>query len=292
MGETAMTEVAVPADGAARLQALVPFARLDADELTDLAASVQWLHAPAGVRLFTVGDEPDGMYGILSGRVRFYAVDEGREVLTSDAGPGVTFGEVSLLVGGGRSRTGIVAREAMLVKITPERFAELMSSARVAAGVASLYAARFAAQPDPAGAADHAAAIVVDAAVAPADRDWFVGRLVRSVGDLANVTLLDRTRPDERTTREADVVLLLRRADDRPTAVDRARWRWPGIDPLAAPRTELVLLRQPAGAAPVGTAAWTDAVDATACHHVRRGVGGDVRRVARVLTGTATGLVL
>jgi NTE family protein len=292
MGETGMTEIAVPEDGAARLQKLVPFGRLDHDELTALAASVQWLHAPAGVRLFSVGEAPDGMYGILSGRIRFFGDDEGREVLTADAGPGVTFGEVSLLVGGGRSRTAVVARDALLVKVSPERFAELMSSAHVAAGVASLYAARFAARPDPAAAPDHPVEVVVDAAIGSADRDWFIGRLARAAGERANVTLLDSMQPDDRTTREADVVLLLRRAADQPPVADHARWRWPGLDPLAAPRTELVLLREPGSAGPVGSAAWTAAVAPTALHHVRRGVGGDVRRVARLLTGTATGLVL
>ncbi len=287
---TGTTEVAMPPDGATRLRELVPFARLDHDELAELAAGVQWLDAPAGVRLFSVGDPPDGMYGVLSGRIRFFALDEGRELLSADAGPGVIFGEVSLLVGGGRSRTAVVARDALLVKVTPERFAELMSSAHVAAGVASLYAARFAARPDPAGATEHPMSVVVDAAVGSADRDWFVGRVVRSVGELAHVSLLDRT--DDRTTREADVVLLLRRANDRPAAEEHARWRWPGLDPLAAPRTEVVLLRERDVDGTIGTSGWASAVGATSCHHVRRGADGDARRVARLLTGTATGLVL
>ena len=72
--------------------------------LRRLAGAVEWLHADAGVRLFTAGDEPDGMYGIVSGRVRFFTESDGHVVMTADAGPGVTFGEGALLVGGGRSR--------------------------------------------------------------------------------------------------------------------------------------------------------------------------------------------
>ena len=169
MGATGIGEMAMPPDGAAR--ELVPFARLDHDELTDLAASVEWLNAPAGLRLFTVGDPSDGMYGVLSGRVRVYALDDGpggaqrrcrarrhlrRGFRCSSAGP--------LAHRGGRPRRPARQGDA-------GRFAELMCSAHVATGVASLYAARFAGRPDPAEAPDHPPAVVVDAAVGRDDCD-------------------------------------------------------------------------------------------------------------------------
>jgi NTE family protein len=40
------------------------------------------------------------------------------------------------------------------------------------------------------------------------------------------------------------------------------------------------------------TAPWREAFEFGACHHVRRGVSGDVRRVGRHLSGTSIGLVL
>ena len=54
------------------------FRHLDDAGLDALAAAVEWLHVPAGARLFSVGDEPDGMYGLVSGRVRFFAEEDGR----------------------------------------------------------------------------------------------------------------------------------------------------------------------------------------------------------------------
>ena len=142
--------VDAPEDAVDRLRQLIPFARLDDDALRPLAADVEWLHADAGTRLFSVGDPPDGMYGIVSGRVRFFTETDGHVVRTADAGAGVTFGEGSLLVGGGRSRTAVVARDSLLVRVPPEHFETLMSSPEVATGVAMLLAARFAASPDPA----------------------------------------------------------------------------------------------------------------------------------------------
>ena len=72
--------VGAPEDAVARLRQLIPFARLDDAALRRLAGAVEWLRADAGVRLFTVGDEPDGMYGIVTGRVRFFTETDGHVV--------------------------------------------------------------------------------------------------------------------------------------------------------------------------------------------------------------------
>ncbi len=285
--------VPAPCDGAARLQALVPFAQLDDDARAELAAAVEWIEAPAGVRLFSVGDSTDGMYGILSGRVRFFAEEDGDIVLTADAGPGVTFGEGSMLVGGGRSRTAVVARDALLIRVPPEQFKKLMTSPHVAVGVASLFAARFASQPDPATGQEHPPAIAVDAQLAPPDRAWLVGELTRAVGERATVTVIEGVGAEaERLVRHADVLLLAREAHRRPYGLDPLASWWAGVDPLALPPVDLVLMRAGEDVAPGAAATWREAVGPAACHHVRRGVAGDVRRVGRHLTGTAVGLVL
>ena len=152
-----------PPDAAARLQTLIPFARLSHQALAALADTVEWLEVPAGVRLFSEGDAPDGLYGIVSGRVRFFAEVDERTVLTAEAGPGITFGEGSMLLEGGRSRTAVVSRDAQLIRVAPEHFQSLMSSSPVVAtGVASQLAARFAASPDPA-AERGPATIAIDA---------------------------------------------------------------------------------------------------------------------------------
>ena len=42
-------------DAVARLQTLIPFARLSGEALATLADTVEWLEVPAGVRLFSEG---------------------------------------------------------------------------------------------------------------------------------------------------------------------------------------------------------------------------------------------
>ena len=297
--------VGAPEDAVARLRQLIPFARLDDAALRRLAGAVEWLRADAGVRLFTVGDEPDGMYGIVTGRVRFFTETDGHVVMTADAGPGMTFGEGALLVGGGRSRTAVVARDALLVRVPPEHFHTLMTSPDVATGVAALIAARFAATPDPAAPPHGPAVVAVDVAAVRLDGDWFVERLAAAMGssviaastvgepERRCVVRLDADDPAaERWARRADVVLLLRDGGRPPYELERLRARWAGIDPLTASPTELVLLRRPGSAPPASTVVWRSAFEFAACHHVRRGMTTDVTRIARHLMGTSVALVL
>ena len=90
------------------------------------------------------------MYGLISGRVRFFAEEDGWPVMTAEGGPGITFGEGSLLVGGGRSRTAVVVRDALLVRLPPELFTTLMAtSPEIATRVARLLAARIAFKYEP-----------------------------------------------------------------------------------------------------------------------------------------------
>ena len=172
-----MTLIEAPSNATELLRTVFPFSQLDAEARQALATVVEWLHAGAGVRLFSMGDAPNGMYGIVSGRVRFFIEKPEGAVLTADVGPGVAFGEGSLLVGGGRSRTAVVWREALLVRVPNERFRDVLSSSEVAAGIAGLLAARFAELPHPPAHTDHPLAIAVDSGAANADRDWLVEEL-------------------------------------------------------------------------------------------------------------------
>ena len=297
--------VDAPEDAVDRLRQLIPFARLDDEALRPLAAEVEWLHADAGTRLFSVGDPPDGMYGIVSGRVRFFSEIDGHVVRSADAGPGVTFGEGALLVGGGRSRTAVVARDSLLIRVPPEHFETFMSTPQVATGVAMLLAARFAATPDPSDEPHGPPVVAVDVAAGTADGDWFVEQLAEALGsyiipasateepERRCVVRLDPDDPSaERWARRADVVLLLREGNRPPHDLSRLLSRWAGSDPLTETPTELVLLRRGGSAHPPSTALWRAAFEFAVCHHVRRGVGADVRRIGRHLSGTSVALVL
>lgn len=271
------------------MQLLLPFARLGSQARQALAAAAEWLEAPAGVRVFSCGDEPDGMYGIVSGRVRFFTEDEGRAEFTAEAGPGVTFGEGSLLLGGGRSRTAVVSRDALLVRLSPADFQSLMAaSPDVATVVAGTFAWRLANVHDPAAERVPALIALDAAAMRRSDVEAVLDQLRRVVGD--RVVLVDPTDEHaERTLRHADVVVVVRDGGRRPHDLDGLRAVWSALDPLAAPRAELVLVRSGGRG---DAAAWRTAFPFAECHHVRKGVADDVRRVGRHLAGTAVGLVL
>lgn len=288
------------------IRGLLVFRHLDQAGLDALAAAVEWLQVPAGARLFSLGDEPDGMYGLVSGRVRFFAEEDGRPVMTAEAGPGITFGEGALLVGGGRSRTAVVVRDALLVRLPPAVFTTLMaSSPQVATRVAGMLAARIAFKYEPAadGSADDT---VLVAATAPSDFAWFVDALRRRMGahvvgagDLGTarpprslVTVDSRDTADvARAVRQAERVLLVTTAREPSSHLARlAPVMQPDVDPLAAAPLELVLLSDSGRRPPAGT--WLSSHVFAACHHVRRDSDSDVARVARHLSGQAVGLVL
>ena len=85
----------------------------------------------------------------------------------------------------------------------------------------------------------------------------------------------------ERSTRQADLVLLVADGAQRPSAAAAT----------APPGAQLVLLHPAGTAAPSGTAAWLDSTALGEWHHVRAGDAFGVQRLVRRVTGTAVGLV-
>ena len=156
--------------------------------------------------------------------MRFFAEEDGRPVMTAEAGPGITFGEGALLIGGGRSRTAVVVRDALLVRLPPRCSPTLMAtSPEVASRIAGMLAARIAFKYEPTtdGSADDT---VLVAAAAPADFGWFVDALRRCTGahvvragdlDAARpprtIVIVDRRDPADvaRAVRQAERVLLV-----------------------------------------------------------------------------------
>jgi predicted acylesterase/phospholipase RssA/CRP-like cAMP-binding protein len=93
-----------------------------------------------------------------------------------------------------------------------------------------------------------------------------------------------------RCLRRADRILLLGEAGGSPAAGQLERTLFSGDD-VPAPRT-LVLIHDPGATLPSGTARWLEHRSVERCLHIRRGREEDVRRVARLLNGTAVGVVL
>lgn len=91
-----------------------------------------------------------------------------------------------------------------------------------------------------------------------------------------------------RCLRQADAVLVVARAVDRPGLLPVAA---EAVATLAGGPPELVLLHSADVTAPV-SGRWLEAGRFARHHHVRDGAAGDVDRVARGLTGRSVGLVL
>ena len=74
------------------------FARLDDQEIKDLAAQLDTKKYLKGQRLFAVGDPGGSMFLIASGQVEIYIVDDdGDKIVLNVNGPGEMFGEMSLI---------------------------------------------------------------------------------------------------------------------------------------------------------------------------------------------------
>jgi NTE family protein len=290
------------------LDALGPLEPARVDELIDAGT---WLQVPAGQRLFSAGDPPDGMYVIVDGRVRFFDEDDGIAVVRGELGPGHTFGEGSLLTGGHRSRTAVVVRDAVLLLVPPEHFMKLLvASPGMAVGVARWVAARL----EPARVAVSVAAppenvVVLPYGVTSGDIGWLVhelagaldARVVAAPADEPVTAGAERARlvvvdtndalAVARNVREADRVLVVTAPAGSP-AVPIPPLAHPSADPLVSPPVELVLFQGSEVDHPVATALWLVEGGFARHHHLRRRSRTDVARLARHLTGTAVALVL
>ncbi|MDI9409116.1 MAG: Crp/Fnr family transcriptional regulator [Candidatus Pacebacteria bacterium] len=76
----------------------------------------------AGDVLFEIGDPADSMYFVESGMVR---IGTGQFVF-EEAGDGTIVGELGIIDGTARSATGWAAVESTLIKVSPDRFFELV----------------------------------------------------------------------------------------------------------------------------------------------------------------------
>ena len=73
---------------------------------------------PDGARVYATGDPPNGLWGVIEGRVRLldYPV-AGAEVLVQSLGPGAWFGELSTLDGGPRPQDAVASGRTALLHL-------------------------------------------------------------------------------------------------------------------------------------------------------------------------------
>jgi len=99
---------------------------LDTSELHQMQSRLEWHHFSNGDVLFRQGDEADGMYVVINGRLRATIIPpQGEPEVIGEIGTGETIGEFALLTDEPRAATVFAVRETNAVKMTKSVFQQL-----------------------------------------------------------------------------------------------------------------------------------------------------------------------
>jgi NTE family protein len=293
---------------------------LDAETIREIVDEVEWISLPGGSVLYEAGQEADALYIVINGALGCHA-----------AGPSGTLravgqrlareiaGETELLSGTRRTLTVIAARDTEVARVPRALFARIVErNPACLMQLASSLARRLEAQYAPAQPATAAKRII---ALVPQDGPGndvadFAERLTRCLRTFGSAEMVLKANAADRTShwyhrletandvvvyvadprpsawsrlclRQSDCVLLLAGRDQDPRP-----WRTLG-GPEEAPKPESceIVLHGGAGADRPGSAArWLDLYPQARHHHVNG--DADIARLARLLTGRATGVVL
>jgi len=110
------------------LRAVPDFVVLDDASLLTVVGVSANLYWPAGALVFDKGDFAEGLYVVLSGRVRIFDRAEGREEDVVVVEPSGFFGEHSLLLDTIHSKAAQAAEACELMVVPRESFQELMAA--------------------------------------------------------------------------------------------------------------------------------------------------------------------
>lgn len=95
-------------------------------DIQTIAAAGQFIAIKSGESVYLQGDEADGMYIIVRGRVRLGTTRENDEVVYSYLGPGNHFGDLALLTGAPRLLTATTTMHTDVIRIPKREFRKLI----------------------------------------------------------------------------------------------------------------------------------------------------------------------
>jgi NTE family protein len=301
-----------------KLKALPILAALDDRSLNALIAKLQWLGVPGGGHLFRKGDLDTSMYIVISGRLGVYLHNEdGEEVLARQMAAGETVGELGLLSGEPRSATVVALRDTELVRLSKDTFDLLIEEhPKTLRFITDLLVRRLQRPPRlrPSVEAPKTVALIP---LYKGKADDFAHRLAKVLEQLrGRVFLVDDTH-SSRTIEwfnaleeshgyviyQADfeptawTQLCLRQADCVLVIADEARdliinETLNHVLNKRADALELVILHDLLPEQWTGTGALLERVKPKLHHHVRRGNERDYRRLGRMISRQAIGMVL
>ncbi|WP_396593751.1 patatin-like phospholipase family protein [Brevundimonas sp. R86498] len=298
----------------------MPHARPDSLEAAlakvfeDQNTKASWFALTGGELLFAAGDAPDSLYLLRSGRLGVFRQDESQPPqFLGVIKPGEPVGEMALIAGSPHSASVVALRDSEILALPAEAFFEavrtrpdvmielsrlMLHRARERApgvtepGVFGFVSVRT--RPIRAFVERVAARIeqqgftcqIIDQSALSSVADWF-SRMEDSHDYVLYVAEQDEPSWANLCARQVDRLFIV---GDALTAPPRT------IPTLTAHGleqfTDLVLLRDPRMSRPANTAVWLDAVRPGRWFHAMEGDAADAARIARIVTGTAIGLVL
>jgi predicted acylesterase/phospholipase RssA/CRP-like cAMP-binding protein len=101
------------------------FASLDESTRLELAGQLEPVHAAAGEVIFRQGDAGDGLFLVVSGRLRVSVAADGPDRMLYDLGRGAIVGEMALLTDRPRAATVQAARDSDLLQLRVSSFTSL-----------------------------------------------------------------------------------------------------------------------------------------------------------------------
>jgi CRP/FNR family cyclic AMP-dependent transcriptional regulator len=105
------------------------FGAIPAERRDALLAAAVLVAKPDGARVYATGDPPNGLWGVVTGRVRLLDYPRaGAEVLMRSLGPGAWLGELSTLDRGPRPQDAVASGPTTLVHLSPAAYTRLAST--------------------------------------------------------------------------------------------------------------------------------------------------------------------
>ena len=273
-----------------------------------------WFALTGGEQLFTAGDPADTLYLVRSGRLGVFRHEEGQPPqFLGVVKPGEPVGEMALIAGTPHSASVVALRDSEMLALPREAFFEAIRTrpdVMIELSRLMLHRARerstgaaeptvfgfvsVRARPIRAFVERIATAVqaqgftckIIDHSALTSVSEWF-SRVEDTHDFVLYVAEKDEPSWASLCARQVDRLFIVGEAVTLPPRSVPSRG---GYD--AHQFTDLILLRSPSMPRPANTAIWLDALEPGRWFHATEGDVADAARIARVITGTAVGLVL
>lgn len=273
-----------------------------------------WFALTRGERLFSAGDPADTLYLLRAGRLGVFRRDDARaQHMTAVIRPGEPVGELAMLAGTSHMSDVVALRDSDVLALPRAAFFDaarndpvlmtelgqiMLKRARERGGGAEPnvfgfvsardrpirgFVERVARAIESSGASCH----VIDSASITSAAEWF-SRVEDAHDYVLYVAEANEPNWAALCARQVDRLFLVGSADAAPPPAPPVADDWDD----AGQRTDLILLREPSQARPSNTRAWLDALKPGRWFHAVEGLYADTARIARLITGSAVGVVL